>query len=391
MFESYDESELLAYIEDSLDASRARLLRDRLAKDPAVAELLDAMRDDRALLASEPEPPMPADFAAEVEPMLVRPMLMQAFDDSAAPAAKRPGEQRRQQRRQRRLQSVRRFAVAAAFVMFVGGGVWYASTVIDMPGAFRVASSPPDDAAPQQPLSPQRQAAIEAWDDQYATVHHLLPPPIGAVSSGPNDAQMALRGSGGGEPIISPVVLHVYCQNVERAEQALVELATTLPSPTALVQNFSYDEARQIERAWLLSRDVPGREQTRPVTASRTELNLLAQRVRDQQRQRRTTTEQPTLSGQLVGESDQAAPFTQQLAFSSHGATHTVTIPAGHVRGFLAKLAQIDGQHTSLQSLADDSVQGFSGRAVVASWVEQLNAANEEAVVHLPVRIMVAD
>ncbi|MHC5008663.1 MAG: anti-sigma factor family protein, partial [Planctomycetota bacterium] len=76
MTQRFDEAELLALIEDTLDPTDAQRLRQRLASEPEAVALIDRMREDRELLRSIPEPEVPGGLLAELEPILARPMLM---------------------------------------------------------------------------------------------------------------------------------------------------------------------------------------------------------------------------------------------------------------------------------------------------------------------------
>ena len=76
MFESFDESDLLAYVEDELPPEKTDTLRMLLAAHPRALAVIEAMRHDRAILGTDPEPAVPDDLLAELEPMMARPMLM---------------------------------------------------------------------------------------------------------------------------------------------------------------------------------------------------------------------------------------------------------------------------------------------------------------------------
>ena len=112
MLDQFDESDLLAFIEDELGPQEAEALSKRLDQDPRALEVIRSMRRDRELLQSLGDPPLPVDLLAELEPRLARPMLIAPTGDDL----------RRRQRRERR----RYGPLAAAgigLVLFVGG--WF--------------------------------------------------------------------------------------------------------------------------------------------------------------------------------------------------------------------------------------------------------------------------
>ena len=112
-FDSYDEHELLALIEDELDPERTRALRQRLAREPAALAAVDRMRSDRRRLRTLEAPAPPADLLADLEPLMARPMLVEM----------RPSALRRARaRRERRLRVMQAALVAAAAVALLVGG-----------------------------------------------------------------------------------------------------------------------------------------------------------------------------------------------------------------------------------------------------------------------------
>ena len=114
MNDRFTESELLAFVEDELDAATRTTLDARLAGDPGLRARLTAMQEDRTVLRGVPEPALPVDFIAALEPQLARPMLMQAP----------PGSYRRRHHRAARRSRQLRLAVAAGLLVAFGAGLW---------------------------------------------------------------------------------------------------------------------------------------------------------------------------------------------------------------------------------------------------------------------------
>lgn len=403
MLDCYDEHELLAYIEDELAPDAAATLRLRLQSDPPVAELVEEMRRDRARLIGDPEPELPFDFAAHIEPLLVRPMLMDTFvDDATAPAAYRPGRERRRHRRERRLRSARRFAMAAAVALVATGGVWVAYTALS-PGrasdgdAFASFGQP--EAARSEPFTSKRPQAD--GEVGRATVHHYVP-------SGSSDlgitglADAGHRIAGPGEAVTLEIMLVIQCDDPTATERLLTHLAGGFGNQTALVQNFSYEEAKRLEQAWLLAQASPQRGSysvagarppaRRGIAGGPGErFDELAERAREQ-RHRGGGVDAGELSRQLHGPRETAATIAQQLTFSSRGATHTISLPAEDLQVFLAQLASDHGLTTWLQLLSSDDddidvTRSFRDRASVQQQIQALRTGHGDVLVHLPITL----
>lgn len=397
MLDYYDESDLLAYIDDTLDPERVVALRARLEADEAVMELVEAMRRDRALLASEPPPPLPEDFATRLEQQLVRPMLMESFNEQTpTPALSRPGQERRRHRRERHLRLARRFAVAAAIVLVAGGGVWFAINQIELPGTTsQIAAAPTQDSRSFDDADARHVFEPAEWDTEDASIHHLMPPAVLSTDMLTEATETSLREGHRADHVTAKVVLHVQSSDLEQGEQTLKRVLEHLSTPAAFVQNFSYDEARRLERAWLMERRSTSQVPEPSKMAGREEMRQFIHRVREQYHANSPQAPaEDSISRQLFGEREFAAPFGKQLEFSSHGATHTVTIPVGQLRDLLAALALADQQQTTLRQLAEYDTQlssGFADRAAVKRLLDELYEAGDEAMVHLPVLITAGD
>ena len=119
MADRYDDTLILGYLEGDLpDADRARL-EQQMSKDPALAALVERMRDDRAAMRRLPteEPPMGlADAAMSLEE---RSMLLGDPDPAAPRAADPAGEEVRRFR----LHRTASYLAIAALVVICGGVV----------------------------------------------------------------------------------------------------------------------------------------------------------------------------------------------------------------------------------------------------------------------------
>lgn len=393
MFESYDQDELLGYIEDALPAEQAGALRKRLEADGPVGELIEAMRGDRARLVAEPEPHLPVDFAAQLESLLVRPMLMEMPTEAGQ---YRPGRERRMHRRQRRMRAARRLSVAAGVGLVAVGVVWGAYVNFAVPGGQQRAGLDSGERGVEDEIGGE----VEEWgvgDGGPRAIHHYPQLPggdfvvdVGVVAEG---EQVAV----GGEAVAAAFLLVIRGDDADGAERLLTEVVSQVSGPSALVQNFSFEEARKLEEARLL--DEPGQRGADERMASRdrsvgggeglAEPGELAQ----EQRIWRGSGASVEGSQQLHGERELAATYEQQLAFAARGATHTVTIRLRELQGLLAGLARERGQVTWLQLLpGEDGEVGvaasFVDREAVNRAIEGLRARGEDVLVHLPVRVV---
>ena len=169
--DQFDETDLLALIEDELEPEQAAALRRRLAGIPLTGALVERLRDDRMLLRTMDGPQVPGDLLAELEPMLARPMLMA---DS--------GDWRRRYRQ--RMPWKRYVAAAAVLIIVVLAGFW--ATTSGVIGFGRGSDSPlvhHDDAValPSSATSAERLATLPQdnyqWPPSDAVIHHFLPVP----------------------------------------------------------------------------------------------------------------------------------------------------------------------------------------------------------------------
>ncbi|MCH8153314.1 MAG: hypothetical protein IH830_13190 [Planctomycetes bacterium] len=389
MFENLDEAQLLALVEGELDSQEAESLRQRLAGDPEASAVIERMIDDRALLRCSEVPDLPRDILGELEPQMVRPMLL-----GPSPADLR----RRHRRPQRRW---RRYGAMAAAVVAFGilAGVWATITGVFsigvQPGVrppMHAESSSNDQLPPDLRPPPETDKLVLAGDNDRRT----RPPPSAAIvlpkppSSTIGDAPSTAIPVGGEGPLEPPktgdnrgpaadeillaadFALVLEAGDLASAQETLQQLVTELGPRAALVRNFSYEEARRLEQEWLLSRvrrpgtdpaevtaSVNGRNDT---IAGRRNLRELADRARRQLvvRQRNRSDTDAPLSEQLYGPKELAPSLEQQLEFSDRGAAYTISVPASQLSRVLARL-QVDQRHSTVLQMLRNVDRKSSG------------------------------
>jgi hypothetical protein len=382
MSDQLSESELLAYVEDELDANQVSALRARLAGDRHVLAALDRLREDRALLRSAGEPAPPVDFLTELEPQLARPMLME----------QPPGAYRRRHRRRRRRVRWTALAVAAALPVVIFAGVWALLSVgtpadSERPGDAGqggLAQAPAEGGsgavASDIGVEPRLADAGEgAWPPAGSVIVHEYPLPAGprfAMARPTGEAERPFPptedGAGSRAAMVSAVfALVVPAGNVPDGEriirQAVEAFAASGDEPAepsvALVRNFTYAEARMLVDRYYQPMPAdpspPDRYAAVGDEADRSSVSLeerqrqyrrLAQMIREL-RTRHRPDEEALFSTQLIGPDRLAASYERQLSFSSRGATHTITIPAASLAEMLTRLYQADGASTTLRLL----------------------------------------
>ena len=242
MPQRFDEAELLALIEDQLDPRDAQCLRRRLASEPEVMALIDRMRQDRALLRSIPEPEVPGGLLAELEPILARPMLMPDLPV--------------RRRRRRPLWS----AVAAAVVLVSLGGFWAVlisnvgpkgSSPVEVAGAAgEPVQEPPPGPSPVEPPSALAKASRGPWPPSGSVIHHhapLIDVPGRAIVAAQRGAIASAARPGKPALVAADFMLVVRVHDEAEARQTLQRIVSDLGAETALVRNFTYGEADDIE------------------------------------------------------------------------------------------------------------------------------------------------
>ena len=404
MPERFDEADLLALIEDELDPERAAALRLRLLEaDPQTRALVEGLRRDREVLRSTPEPGLPRDFLADLEPLLARRMLTEV------PV----GEFRRRHARRQRPRSTT-LAAAAMLAFAVLGGVWALSTGLlgpkSTPGDNLIAFGDPE-AAPQTSTTADRPsrrktdrlAGEPGEPDPLAptrgTIHHHKPldalaeafAPLAAADRDDNQRRAVLDAPAPSAqgPIVAGFALLVLSDDEELAEQTVQKVVADLGDRTALVRNFSYEEAERLEQQWLIA-SARARRRAQPTEAAtmksvRSEMakaldknahryERLADLARQQFRERRNRdwADETKLSEQLHGPAEAAPSLEQQLELSRRGATHTIAIRVSQLNKLLAGITLESGQATALRMLPgpDDELLKASRALTDLAWEE---------------------
>ena len=129
----FDEHQLLALIEGNLDTQAAADLRRQLAADPDLLGQVDQMIAHRQSLRSLEQPALPCDFIAELEPTLVRAMLVETTPAARNGQAYVPGQARRAKQAGFSHRSLARYATAAGLVIAASAGLWAAAAGLGKP------------------------------------------------------------------------------------------------------------------------------------------------------------------------------------------------------------------------------------------------------------------
>lgn len=380
--DKFDETDLLAFIEDQLDPERAAEIRRFLAGDRETLALLEQMQDDRRMLQSMDEPVVPADLLAELEPMMARPMLMPD-----------PGDWRRRYRRRR---PWKRYAAVAAIVcMALLAGIWASTSgLIGFGRSTGSTLALTDGAIPIVPDIARAEATgADQWPPPETVIHHRAPGIPGATDSAEKmvtavrPAPDRRRLAPGEAPTLTAVqfVLVVTSRgdDDERGiEQTLQRVLEEVDGETALVRNFSFQEARHIaqrlrvEQGRALDRDLArARDDFAGMAAMAGSADRSPRDLVDLPRRRRAagrlarTLEKSggplRVSGQLLGPRSLAPTYEQQLEYADRGAIWTITVPADCLNDVLARLQVTEGRVTALQ--AWDATDALDDAAAVRS------------------------
>ena len=414
MLDQFDESDLLALVEDELGPQEAEALSKRLSQNPHALEVIQSMRRDRELLQSLGEPPLPVDLLAELEPRLARPMLI-------APTGE---DLRRRQRRERR----RYGPLAAAgigLVLFVGG--WFvvsglfSSTNSEPTDQLALATNPGDEipVGGDAWRSPRPRVADQSGNGPVpapgSSIHHRGPLDLPGTSSfvdANDDTEAPLRSpdrSVATGLLAADFAIVLRSADAEDVERSLRNVAMQFGSESAVVRNFSFDEAQRLAAQWLQTVraqvgsgeaeprfDVTAPGEIDPDVKSLSDPKVVAIWAQSQLAatgQRRGPGTQQ-LGEQLHGTRSLAPSLAQQLDYAQRGAAYTITIPASQLRGVLAQMQMSEAQTTTLRMLTldndDRSVQSADAARLVnfaqaREAADRLIQQSPEAVILLPV------
>lgn len=353
MYEGFDEAELLALIEDGLAPRDAESLRERLAAHPRLAEAVERMRQDRAVLRTDAEPMLPLDLMAELEPMIARPMLMPDASEL---------------RRRRRRRPWRLYA-AAVVVLASVAGLWAAAAML-----LRLAGPAVEVAeAPASPPAFDAEPAVETRAPSGPVVQVHAPPTV--AGSPPAEAP-----SPGAPQRLAAGFALVFATGDRAEVERALEAALRQTPRAALVRNFSSEEYRRLEHELRLAQGINDRL-TRADAAGAVAGESIGRSGRPARRgagsapARRAAGDDQATSGQLVGPADLAPDFALQLEFSDHGADYTMALPAPRVAEVLQRLA-LAGYATTLRTL--DDADAAAGRETL-DWLREIEAISEAA------------
>ncbi len=365
----FAEADLLALIEGELAPEQAAKLRRRLAGDPRyphMAALIERLQDDREMLRTMPQPPLPADLLTELEPMMARPMLTQNSGD---------WRQRYRPRRPWR----RYIAIAAVVCMALLAGVWAVGSGLLGGGTaadsmLAMQTHPTPDAsfggAEQRPADSTQG---DPWPPEGSTIHHRHPVGDATRLADAREPERRTppgpRRRGAPPPKLTAADFVLVVSAGDGGEQSvqdtLQRVVGGLDGEVALVRNFSFEQAqhlarqvdadqgrrlnRELARA---SNDFAGITATGRAAAG----ERLVRRRRAASRLARTVDQAGgalAVSGQLVGPRSLAPSYEQQIDYAEGGAIWTITVPADRLNDVLAGLQLVEGRETVLQLRRD--------------------------------------
>jgi len=411
-FDGLNQSELLAYVEGELDAAGSALIEQRVAEvvggpeGQAAVAALRSMRQDRVVLRSAPEPAVPMDFVAELEPQLARPMLIES----------RPGRYRRAHRKKTRRTAQLRLVGAAAALLIVAGGTWWA--IAELADGFSdwtnrlVATNQQDNddvPPPGSDLIPSELTTVVLNDADPADSTVPSPNPVTDGESAPigpsvltanfqlvlhasseEDAErttasafFAVLTDGGGADAVMDHGDHpgpIETTTPDGNDQGGAGGACVSGMGGVLVRNFSFEEVRAELNAIRLARrtagdddaplivgtdDLTGTEGGAPPNPRSDVASLLrklrAERLDSDQRARVVT-----------GDAALSPSYEEQLAFSDDGAAYVIAVPARKLTALLAQLRIAQERRTSLRPLGGGAEADRTAEATATQrWLEE--------------------
>lgn len=365
MLDQIEESDLLSLIEGELSAEKADAIWDKLRSEPHVYQVIKSMCEDRNLLKSLDEPALPLGILEALEPQLARPMLM----------APTNSELRYQGRKKNRNYMA---PIAAGIGLVLITGVW-----VTFSGIFTSTNKPIDNVAS---IAGGESTAISdsTWQTPRetanaklplvippgSTIHHYGPIEI-ATNTSSKDSTIATVSTGNGSTqlVAAGFALVLTSDNEVDTESVLQAALQDMSTESALVRNFSYAEARRLADDWAVassnqrnstapdfrafSLDDASDSQIRSKIAR--EFHNLANRAKYQiKSKKREPIDPKSISKQLLGPKQLAPSFEQQLAYSMHGATYTIAIPASRLNEILSKLQLDPTRSATLKMLTQD-------------------------------------
>jgi len=380
----WNESELAELIEGTLPPKREAKLRRKIERDPKLRALVERLIGDRDVLRRTEDPALPRDFLADLEPRLVRPMLV------GTP----PGAYRRQHRREARRRMIPRVAAAAGIVLALAAGMWLTIDQVLWPRMARLLAREGDSI-----ISPRADETTTALAERDVSIAAVATSDGGAadeIASSTSAAQPLP--SEAGEGVLAPVefALVFAAGPHDQAEQTVLDAAAEIGDTTAVVRNVTFEEAQVL--AGLYLREITGRQPDGPPAyasvTSPGEIKKRASREHRRRRSRRVDLQQLLPDGVLPGEhlmgDESIAPsFEQQLEYAQQGALLTVSVPLDDLPALLDRLSVTTAHRTHLRVLAADtdgaSPPSFADRAEIQRMLDNLRAECPRATILLPV------
>lgn len=342
MPDGLDENQLLELIEDQLDEAQTAPVRQHLTHDPDLVRLIARMREDRAILKSDPEPALDFDIVTELGSVLAKPMLLDDGPAGAMPVgAARRARQRSQVRRQ-----ARRVALAAVLGLAATAAMFALYTTVFNRGApdpsgDRLADRPANpDAAADAPVRSSNEA--RAVDDARLAHRRDGADDLSLRAADPNGRAGALKPSverfalaGGAMAVESMFAIELSTPELDVMLARMAEMVGEMET-AALVRNFTYAEVQEAwNRAVAANRPGTGREE---YIASLGERDLALRFTPREQRELRHTVESLEVGAHLAGQRKLAALPEEQFRFGEGGASYAITLPVAYLPAFLTTL-----------------------------------------------------
>jgi hypothetical protein len=416
-FDDLNEEALIDLIEGELSPAEAEALRRALEASPEAAAMVEAMARDRAVLRSTESPQPPRELLARIEPMLARPLLMEPRRSKKLDLRGRGhGRFRRQHHREQWAQRWRRrFAVAAVLLVVLGAGVW--AVALLGPAAWRAGKDSllaragdggaAMDAGGERRLPGSGSFKPAPTVSAEGTIHHAVPlDRLAAAAPAARGSAGSSAGSAGAQaPVIASFAVVLQGADRQRSEDRMLESLGAAGRPAALVRNFSYREAEQIEQRMLAAAGDRARDPrqyeanvrpsgTVPHGVSDERIRRLAERLR-----RHLAESEDTVAGSahLYGATELAPTYEQQLTLSSRGASYTLGVRASALAQVLRRLHEQSGGSVVIADFTGDRpLTEPAGAAALKDWVRRRQAvrrfiddlaAEGDPVVLVPVEI----
>jgi hypothetical protein len=235
-------------------------------------------------------------------------------------------------------------------------------------------------------------------------IHHHAPlvgvPDRTMVAGARGSADSAPRT---GAPALVPAdfMLVVRAPDEAEAQQTLQRIVSDLGTETALVRNFTYAEADDLEAMRRLAEGARPTDVVDPADtiaeaggetpSRRPDQRGTAGRSRPRPRPQDLLEARYTRSELLVGSSDLAPSFARQLDFSERGAVYTLSIPVARLMQVLTRLQMDEEQQTSLRVDGASSDEMTDEMRWLRDWPQAKQAAatlekhGRDAIILLPV------